>query len=35
MQQIPDHPDICAIERTGYPSWYEDDADNEEDDEET
>ena len=33
MQQIPDHPVIRQIERTGYPDWAEDDS--EEDDEET
>jgi len=22
MIQIPDHPEIRAIERTGYPSWW-------------
>lgn len=21
MERIPDHPDIRAIERTGYPDW--------------
>lgn len=24
MWNFPDHPDITACERTGYPSWYDD-----------
>ena len=36
MEQVPDHPMIRQIERTGYPSWYEDDAyENADDGEET
>ena len=23
--EIPDHPEIACIERTGYPSWMQDD----------
>ena len=31
---IPDHPEIACIERTGYPSWMqEDEVLNDEDDE--
>lgn len=26
MQNIPDHPEIQWIERTGYPSWMQDDS---------
>lgn len=29
---IPDHPEIACIERTGYPSWMQDDVLNDEDD---
>ena len=25
MFQIPDHPEIQCIERTGYPSWMQED----------
>ena len=33
MIQLPDHPEIQWIERTGYPSWMqEDDEEGEEDD---
>ena len=33
--EIPDHPEIACIERTGYPSWMqEDEVLNDEDDEE-
>ena len=32
--EIPDHPEIACIERTGYPSWMQDDVLNDEDDEE-
>ena len=31
---IPDHPEIACIERTGYPSWMQEDVLNDEDDEE-
>ena len=32
MFEIPDHPEIACIERTGYPSWMQDDVlDDEED----
>ena len=41
MRQLPDHPEIQSIERTGYPSWMqpkdldcEDDWDYEDNDEE-
>ena len=30
---IPDHPEIAGIERTGYPSWRQDEVLNDEDDE--
>ena len=30
---IPDHPEIACIERTGYPSWMQEDVLNDEDDE--
>ena len=26
---IPDHPEIACIERTGYPSWMQEDEDSE------
>lgn len=26
MYNCPDHPDIVAIERTGYPSWMKEEA---------
>ena len=32
--EIPDHPEIACIERTGYPSWMQEDVLNDEDDEE-
>ena len=32
--EIPDHPEIACIERTGYPSWMQDDVLNDEDEEE-
>ena len=32
--EIPDHPEIACIERTGYPSWMQDDVLDDEDDEE-
>lgn len=25
--EIPDHPEIACIERTGYPSWMQEDDD--------
>ena len=25
MNNIPDHPEIRSAERTGYPSWMDDD----------
>ena len=25
MEQLPDHPEIRWIERTGYPSWMQED----------
>ena len=28
---IPDHPEIACIERTGYPSWMQEEEDGEED----
>lgn len=31
---VPDHPEISWIERTGYPSWMQEDVLNDEDDEE-
>lgn len=31
--EIPDHPEIACIERTGYPSWMQEDVLNDEDDE--
>ncbi len=33
--EVPDHPEIACIERTGYPSWMQDDDEvlNDEDDE--
>ena len=27
---IPDHPEIACIERTGYPSWMQEDEEEEE-----
>ena len=30
---IPDHPEIACIERTGYPSWMQEDVLDDEDDE--
>lgn len=30
MERIPDHPDIAAALRTGYPSWMDADWDDEE-----
>ena len=27
--EIPDHPEIACIERTGYPSWMQEDEDSE------
>lgn len=27
MRDIPDHPVIASIERTGYPPWIKDDPD--------
>ena len=27
MKQLPDHPEIEQIERTGYPSWMREDND--------
>lgn len=32
--EIPDHPEIACIERTGYPSWMQEDVLKDEDDEE-
>ena len=32
--EIPDHPEIACIERTGYPSWMQEDVLDDEDDEE-
>ena len=32
--EIPDHPEIACIERTGYPSWMQEDVLTDEDDEE-
>lgn len=23
MRQLPDHPEVAMIERTGYPSWMQ------------
>lgn len=31
---IPDHPDIAWIERTGYPQWCQDEDDDDEETEE-
>lgn len=28
---IPDHPEIACIERTGYPSWMQDEDEDDED----
>lgn len=33
MFEIPDHPEIACIERTGYPSWMQEDVLNDEDEE--
>lgn len=30
MFLIPDHPEIQSIERTGYPSWMQEDEEDEE-----
>ena len=30
---IPDHPEIACIERTGYPSWMQEDVLDDEDEE--
>ena len=32
--EIPDHPEIACIERTGYPSWMQEDVLDDEDEEE-
>ena len=32
MFLIPDHPEIQSIERTGYPSWMQEDEEDDEDD---
>lgn len=29
---LPDHPEIACIERTGYPSWMQEDPDGYDDD---
>lgn len=34
MFLIPDHPEIQCIERSGYPSWLQDDEEYNEDEEE-
>ena len=31
MYNIPDHPEIRWIERTGYPSWMQDEDEEDED----
>ena len=33
MFEIPDHPEIACIERTGYPSWMQEDVLDDEDEE--
>lgn len=33
MYNIPDHPEIRCIERTGYPSWMQDEDEDEDVDE--
>ena len=33
MFEIPDHPEIACIERTGYPSWMQEDVLDDEEDE--
>ena len=34
MEQLNDHPMIRQIERTGYPRWYDDEPEQEDDDDE-